>query len=324
MSRYFSTLAALAALCLLQVATVAHAQAPSVTDHIPSDVRGFAVLKNVDETLGKVETLAARFQAQIPPLSEMLGNFDEGLNKQGDLGVAWLDARAGDDDQSGYMHFVAYLPVTDYKAFLEQFNPADADAKIAAISFNDQEFSLAQKGGYAIVADVDDTASIEHVLAAEASVAETARPIATWISQNDLTVSLTPKGTQLMFTKLKEGLAMIKSVAVESAGENAQMIESALGLYESLFEWSEKECEQVAIGIRVDPKNSISLHKRVVLFADGSLAGGSEDLKIAGKSVGRRSWRTLRFRLRRCDARPMAKRLDGDVFQYVEQHARGR
>lgn len=249
------------------------AQAPSVLSHIPDDVRGFAVLRNVDGTLSKIETLAEKLEAPLPPLRAMLTQFDDGLQMQGDFGVAWLDQREGDDDQSMYTHFVAYIPVSDFDAFLAQFSPAAPDAKIAAIEFQGQEFAIARKGNFALFADVEETASLEHVLNSQNDITKTSKLLTDWSVQNDLTVSLAPKGTDLMFDKLMEGLAMIRQFASAGAGVNANMLDSAFDLYKSMFEMSQRECEQLAIGLRIDPDNSISLHKRVLLDKSGSLAG---------------------------------------------------
>lgn len=264
----------------LTFANFASAQAPlSVTDHIPSDARGFAVLRNLATTVEKLDALAKRFAAPAPPLDTMLTNFDKGLDKKRDVGVAWLAKRDGDDEIKAYTHFVAYFPVTDYETFVGQFNPVDTDARITAAAFNGQEFVFAKKGDYAIVADVEEQASLEHVLDSKTSIAETSKPFHDWITENDLTVSLTPSGTQLMFSKLREGLAFIKTTLGAGADTNSDMIQAALGIYDAMFDAGEKEFSQLAIGVQINADESIALRKRVLLAEDGWLTTASQDLR---------------------------------------------
>jgi hypothetical protein len=125
-------LVAIASFCI--AASSAFAQ---VIQHVPADALVVVKVNNLKGVSDKIAALAQKFGVAqfLPPLMDPLASLEQnlkitqGINSSGDAAVALLDPeKYGAQNQCG----VLLIPVTDYKAFLDNFSrPTEASDKPA-------------------------------------------------------------------------------------------------------------------------------------------------------------------------------------------------
>jgi len=137
-----------------------------VLKQVPSNA--MVVLK-VNNLAGVNKKLGDFFQSlglvqMSPELADPLAslqketNLNNGLNKDGDMAVAFIDPGGkGNSDKS----VIALIPTNDYKALLSNFSDAKTDGDITEVKFpNDPDSSyVANWGGYAVISPDKDLVS---------------------------------------------------------------------------------------------------------------------------------------------------------------------
>lgn len=263
------TPASVALIAWLYLASLAHGQATTdVLRQIPQDARGYVVTAPYSKTLDKVDALLARVQAPVPSLNDMTSAFADVLDQDRGFGIAWLPARDGDDAQSGLTHFVLFAPAKDYASLVQMLSAEDTSGSIASATLAGEAVVVAKKGDFAIVAQQDDEASLEHVLNADGNMLTKAPGLTPWIRENDVTIALSTSGTELLFDRLMDGLELVKQGALAVSTDGADVVEASLEIYRGMFESGRKTIQQAALGVRLDPEKSVELHYRMVLKPD--------------------------------------------------------
>jgi len=144
-------LAAVFALAAIAWCSAAWAQ---VLDMVPADAAIVIKVNNLQGTNAKIAKLAKDFGLdQIQPMfQDPLGalleqaKISKGLNKSGDMAVAFLDV---DSDPP---KFLAMVPVDDYKAFVSNFEAVGSEtAGISEVKTpNGPNLFLMHRGNYAV------------------------------------------------------------------------------------------------------------------------------------------------------------------------------
>lgn len=147
--------AAVAAMLLWAAAPAAQGQ---VLDQVPSDALVVLKIKNLDQTNKKVAKFAkglgldqmhAGWADPLGMLEEQ-ANLGKGVNRAGDLAIAFLDPdKFGGPDKS----FVAVVPVSDFRGFVGNFEDAANEGGVTRATHGDsgEEVFIAQWGKFAAV-----------------------------------------------------------------------------------------------------------------------------------------------------------------------------
>lgn len=152
-------------------ATNAFADVLAVT---PANSLAVAKIRNLDATSKKVADLSTKLgvAALSPEMADPLGslltrlNIKQGLNQNGEMGIVFLPAEqwaaktpAGTEPADGDAKkpaVVLLLPVSDYKAFLGNFEGAKTDGDISEVTIEGQTQYVASWGDYAAMSEGRD------------------------------------------------------------------------------------------------------------------------------------------------------------------------
>lgn len=162
--RQWTAAAVLLALCL---GTKAQAQ-QAVFDQVPADALVVVKLKNLNQVSRKVAKMAKDLGLDqlSPEMADPIGALEKeshlgkGVNKDGDLALAFLDASmmGGNGDKPPSM--IVLVPVSDYKAFVGNFKNPVAEGDVTKASppeGGDQAVYLAHWGNFAAVSPAKET-----------------------------------------------------------------------------------------------------------------------------------------------------------------------
>lgn len=180
-------------LCLVTSAAQA---AVSVFEVIPDNALGFAVINR----LGKTDAKIAKFVelVDIPMTStpletaKMFGGIKEGLDTEGSAALVALPA-----DEPGDRPLLMFvIPVSDYQAFIANFNPEKVTDTISRVRVVNKTVLMANKDGYALVVKANSQDLLESVLACKKSIAEKMPPWQTWVRKSDAIVVISHQGVK--------------------------------------------------------------------------------------------------------------------------------
>lgn len=174
---------------------------------IPEDVIGFAVVNRLGQANEKLAALAKRLNMELPanPLELAKGalGVSKGLAENGSFAIA---AFMGQEENAEPKKIV-YVPVTNYKEFIAQFQPQEPKEGIAAITLKDGKAMLAaNKGTFALLADAEDRELLTRALRADKVVATQAAPLTSWLAENDAAGVWTQRGIKLLGSKARKGI----------------------------------------------------------------------------------------------------------------------
>ena len=263
-------LVALLALCVCVSGSVA-ASAADVTKVIPDNALGFVVANQIGETQGKIAELADslrlpdRIRAAIMrvPIRTL-----KGVDKDGSLAVAAIV----DSESPRAPVAVAFVPVTDYQAVIEQIKPEDASAKITKVTIGNKIFVAGKKGAFAVLTATGNKAVLEHVLESTSSAAANTRRLRKWAAAKDAYAVATPGGIKMAQQVILAGLAMGKAKIAAQGSKQAEMTLRGLRLYEDLFKALDKEVSHCAVGVQISEDGDVHILGRSLLVPGGTLA----------------------------------------------------
>lgn len=255
---------------------------------IPDDALGFLLVNRIEETRLKIEGVAKRVKAPLESdhLLPLLKSA-KGLNGKGSLAIAVFAGGADDPKPTP----VLFFPVSDYKAFLGQFEPGDPSATITDITFpfpgKPTKMVAGKRGSFAVVTLAGRRDLLEIALKSGKSVAAWAEPLEAWLSANDASGVLTPKGLQVVTALVRKGLGEIKGKMVAGPAEVpflGQWLEGVGGFVKTV----EADVTHVALGARIDAAGNVQLGLQS-LFAKGSgfaKAGAASKVLPGGPLAG--------------------------------------
>lgn len=160
--RHFAASIAVTAVCVCNI----NAQ---VMDQVPEQSLMVIKVSNLEATSGKLAKFSQDMgiAMMVPPLNDPLGSFlqqmgiTNGVDKTGEMAFAFIDpAKTGvDEDES----MVILFPVSDYKAFVENFPGAKTDAGVSEVTMpgNNQPGFIAAWGKYAAISPAAEVVKIK-------------------------------------------------------------------------------------------------------------------------------------------------------------------
>ncbi len=261
------------------------AAAQPVVELVPPDALGFATAHHLGQANGKLEALGRKMQVPIPSLLDLAKKqtgITAGLDEQGD---ATLLAMPGKDSNSPPIVVVA-VPVTDYAAFLGQFESVnDAGKKIAEVTVKGTATLVAAKGDYALLAEPENRDTLKAVLADHKGPCNEVKALGDWIAENDASLVITPKGVKLISEKIQEGLREIQATFQDiqnqdaEMGANFRMMGPVLAMYEQFAAALGKEVATLSFGVQLPDDGTVLGLARVQAVAGGGLDRATRHIK---------------------------------------------
>lgn len=271
---------------VLEAATATAAE--PVLSLVPRDAVGFGLVKNLAATDEAIVGLGKRMKlpAPIPSLLTTVkgrANITAGLDEKGDgLIVAFAD-----EDTDRPPVFVLFAPVTDYAAFIGQFEPEDAKAKITEVTILGARFLVGEKGGYAVLAEPKHRSVLQTVLAYDKGPAPELKSLGPWLNENDVSLVITRPGVELIAAKIQEGIRQARQMfpMMEDLGDNQEaaqgleVVKLMFGMYEELAAAAGKEVAAVSHGVKLDDDGAVVVRGRLQAVDGGRLDNITRNVK---------------------------------------------
>jgi hypothetical protein len=259
------------ALALLWTAAAARA-ADSALSIVPQDALAFGVVHHLAETSAKLKKLGEQVQAPIPDVLDQVKTatgIEKGLDEKG----AVVGIVMPGEDSKAEPQAVAAIPVTNYEQFLEQLKPEKKEGGIAQVTLARSSMLVANRGGFALLAEPKHRAALKKVLDSKKGLAGELSGLGPWLPENDLALVATQSGLKLFVGKaleeLKKAREMLGNADMGPAGMN---FGSIIGIYEGFLKAIEKDVVALALGVRADKQGSIVVDGRARFVAEGGAA----------------------------------------------------
>ena len=253
--------------------------ADDVLTMVPDDAWGFAVVKNLGETDGKISKLATQLSLPVPgsPLAmlKMTAGFKQGLNEKGTAMVVFV----GDEPPTP----IVLLPVTDYKAFIGQLNPDDASAKIARVTISGNPTLVAKKGDYAVLSDPKAEDALTKFLAGSSSAAKSFPSLTAWTANLDAYGVITRRSIERGLGAARQGIGEAKrsfeNLGDEGQRQQMQMVAQIFDVYDRMFATLEQELTHFAVGLRLGDADGLHVVSQTAVREGGALAKALADVE---------------------------------------------
>jgi hypothetical protein len=260
---------------------------------IPDDALGVAVINNLADTSSRILKLTEKMQLPVPellPMAQLYTGAQQGLDDKGSLAAALFPAQ--DETSSWSSMGAVFVPVSDYKAFVEQLMPEDADAEICTVTIFGMQFLCTQKGDFAVLATSDARPLVEKIKASTKSVAQALAPMQPWIAQQQLAVVATPEGKKklvkafsgLMDTAV-EGVKQVQAAdqdnddEAERVAQSLESVTETMKIAKELAALVDEQVTQLGLGIRIDDTTAFHLDARLMFLPNGGLSKWAAGVK---------------------------------------------
>src|SRR4029079_18553941 len=147
-------------------------------------------------------------------LAKSYAGVEKGLNEKGSIAAAIFPHPTDE----GTFYFAIVVPVTDYKEFIGQFSPDDADAAISVVKIIGEDAAVTKKGDFAIFTDSDQRGLLERFQASTKSVKAVVEPLGQWLGDQQVAVMATPAGKSKLFKQIIASLPD-PARAIEAGGD---------------------------------------------------------------------------------------------------------
>ncbi len=283
----YSTLSVSLVAWLVMAATLLAAADPLTV--IPDDTLGFAIIRDISEANDRAQALLQKMKIPVPdPLTLAKGftGVDMGLDEQGGIAMA---AFPTGDDADATLSFVFFVPVTDYKEFIGQLQPDDANAAVTEITIAGMKRLAAKKGSFAVLGDPEQRTLFDKVLSASKNVTSTIEPLKKWLSQQHAAAVVTPAGKKLLVAKIVGFLdtASTQLEQSEKAGNDDDSdatpqarFKEMMTLGKRVLLAADNELTVMAAGVRIDESTALHVGARLVFKPGGDLAAWSKGVKL--------------------------------------------
>jgi hypothetical protein len=269
----------LGALCSALVVQLAAPAADDVLTLVPDDALAVVAINRVGETQKKLDQLGTQLQVPVAALlqkAQLSVAAQPNVDPQGAVALAVVP-----DPDHQVPILLWFVATRDYAAFVKQFQPDDASAKITKLTVGPKELLATRKGGYAVLAAPGDRKVLEKVLDANRTVAAATTASAEWRTAQDAYALALPAGIKFAQQQLLAGLAMGKAQIERQGGEQAKTAVAGLELYETLFRSLDKEVSQFLVGLRIAEDGAIHVASRTLPAAGGTLEKLAKEIKPA-------------------------------------------
>jgi hypothetical protein len=265
---------------------------------VPDNALGLAVVTNLSDTSAKVHKLTEKMNLPVPellPIAKMFSGAQDGVDDNGSIALVAL--AADDEDAAWGMSFAAFVPVTDYQAFIKQLDPKAPEAVITEVTVMSQQYLVAKKGGFAVLCGTEQKDVLEAILASTKSVAGTLAPLGTWLAEQQAAIVVTAVGKKRLFQKIgglfgdadkgsnredDDDKADPKQSESKDESEGDARIRAGQQMLQSLkilLASSESQVTLLALGIRIDEQAALHVATRVPFTPHGALAQWAENIK---------------------------------------------
>ncbi len=242
---------------------------------VPGNALAWGAVNRSADADAKIQKLAAIVHApaiSVLDLVKQQVGAKGGIDDKGSAGFIVLPGKS--DNEPGMVFFVA---VTDYKAFLGNFEVSKAGDAISEVKIGSEQLVVAQREGYALIAAAKDRAALESAIQSKEAVAADVSDIGPWLAENDCSLVATTAGIKVFAKLASEQLEKMQKALSEAGANNAPGIDvaaigPALDIYRQLIEGSSKEISRAALGLRVDKEGAIRLVVRAKLASGGEVA----------------------------------------------------
>lgn len=233
------------------------AAAPKLVGEIPSGAPVFIVINNLQGLSTKLAAFDNALGLGQPTLTNALGfakamtGMVAGVDDNGSLGMAMLNLplpNAAGEQQPPRV--VLLVPVTDYNAFLGNFQP-QTDGAVSQIQMTGKPMFVKQAGGYAVISDLQDAVANYAPAAGNDFEKNSGHFGSKVLGGSDLMiyVDLGTVGPVLQpFVAM--GLMQVQQQMADPAlGEEGKMAQAMVGLYGDTFNAILRDSKSAVIGL---------------------------------------------------------------------------
>jgi len=237
---------------------------------IPENALGFAVVRNLAETSGKVDQLLQPFDVTFPSpltLAKVVTGLDEGLDLSGQLVIAVLPGAGPQAD----LEPMVLLPVLNYAEFATSIN-ADTSGEICRITLLGEDVLVAQDGPYAMLMNVEHHQTMQELVAFQAEPVTALTPLTAWLPDKDIALVLMPSGVeQISHWKMKRSRRF--GLGNEFGRSRFMFSELLSPVWRpATRRWFLSNIDIAAIGITVDSLSNVRLSQQLILKANSPFA----------------------------------------------------
>jgi hypothetical protein len=280
---------AIAPLVWLFLATTLWAQADPLSV-IPDDAWGVAVIRDISDTSARIGKLTQKMQIPAPDLLTLAKSYtgvEKGLNEKGSMAAAIFPRPTNENT----FNFAVLVPVTDYKEFISQFDPDDADATICQVKALGGDALVTKKGEFAVFTASDQKEILERFQSSTKNVKSIVEPLGAWLGDQQVAVMATPAGKSALFKRL---LALFPDAdkAIEDAGDadaavaaNMRAAMEMLQVAKTLLASADEQLSHLAVGVKIDDNTSLRIAVRCLFVSDGRLAAWAKTVKLPAKDL---------------------------------------
>jgi hypothetical protein len=171
--------------------------ATEVVWQLPPGTLGFAVVRDIGTTDGKLERLITALQLPTFGPLEFLRTatgIGDGLDVHGEFMLALLPSEAA----GRQFEYCVWLPVSNYDRLLESVGSRPNDG-ITAVTIAGEDLLIAKRDKWAVVMDPDRRDLLENLLAVAARTPDTVRTWEKWVDASDVAVVALEGGVQELF-----------------------------------------------------------------------------------------------------------------------------
>jgi len=279
----------------LLVASVAQAQ-QSILELIPEEALGFGVLNRLSQTDGKMANLVKVTGVPISgsPLetAKLFGKVEKGLDEKGSVALVAMPG----NDSAPEPKPVILVPVTDYEAFIGNFEPEKVTEAVSRIEMSresEPEESeegtsevrttkasalVAKKGNYAVLVQTMDQELLESLLAGKKSIAGQLAPWQAWVNESDAVIVVTKPGLKLVGGLVNNEIEKVKPM-FEAMAEQGAQAKAGLEVYQKMLTRMSDELTAAGFGVLIEEDASVRLTGVGQFAPDGQLAAWLKDMK---------------------------------------------
>ncbi len=259
-------------------------RAADVLQAIPDSALVIVVINRLEESSEKLEKLAGLVHAPQQSVLTMLRvqtGIHEGLDEKGSAAIVLLPPQQA----GGKPQVVVLLPVTDYRRFLTQLQPADATQKFAEVRMAGNAVLIAQHGEFAAIAPSDGKQALDDVLNSLKDAGADLASQKAWLEEVDAAVVATTPGIKYAAEQAPTWLMQLRGLAQMAAPQQSatfgEMIES---LQEGLKVFGD-QVTHVALGVKADENTNLRISARTRFAAGQAWSTAAKGIKAPKEGV---------------------------------------
>jgi hypothetical protein len=246
---------AVAVMVCVMVSSVMGQAMPEVLSKIPATAPGFMAVANLKKASDKLAMLNQELGLEQPEMADTLAmiqqmtGVEKGLNADGSMAIIMLTMP---DPDGAEPLAVALIPVTDYKAFLGNFQATDTGGITPISMFGEPAFAK-KSGNFAVVSD-SDKALNAYVDNNPADVAKSVGSLGKLVAAgSDMMVYMDMAVVgPVALPMINEAMATMKADMPAEAGAEGAMAIAVLDVYADVLRTMMTQGQAVLMGMDLD------------------------------------------------------------------------